>query len=109
MKTVFLNRSRAAKYVRERCGLPCSEKFLAKLEIIGGGPRCVKDDDSVWYTPSTLNAWLSALLDQPLALLSDPKAKATSAPSPNVLPIKIYDIHETNLGPGYCHSGMGSE
>jgi hypothetical protein len=34
----YLRRKAAAEYLRGRWGIPCSEKTLAKLACIGGGP-----------------------------------------------------------------------
>ena len=34
----YLRRRAAAEYLREQRGIPCSEKTLAKLACIGGGP-----------------------------------------------------------------------
>lgn len=34
----YLRRRPAAEYLREQRGIPCSEKTLAKLACIGGGP-----------------------------------------------------------------------
>ncbi len=61
MEMRFFNRRCAAKYVREKYGIRCSEKWLAKLAVTGGGPRYAKDDHSAWYTSYTLDAWVSAL------------------------------------------------
>ena len=36
--TAYLRRRAAAEYLRETWGIPCSEKTLAKLACIGGGP-----------------------------------------------------------------------
>ena len=34
----YLRRRAAAEYLRQRWGIPCSEKTLAKLACVGGGP-----------------------------------------------------------------------
>lgn len=34
----FLRRRAAADYLRQHWGVPCSEKTLAKLACVGGGP-----------------------------------------------------------------------
>ena len=36
--TAYLRRRAAAAYLRDHWGIPCSEKTLAKLASIGGGP-----------------------------------------------------------------------
>jgi hypothetical protein len=33
----YLRRRAAAEYLRQRWGIPCSEKTLAKLACVGGG------------------------------------------------------------------------
>jgi hypothetical protein len=57
---VFLRRKDAAKYIKEKYGF-LSEKSLAKLASVGGGPefrrvgtgkRCI-----ILYEPNALDAW----------------------------------------------------
>ena len=54
----FLRRRQAAVYVREKYNVPCSENWLAKLAVVGGGPpfrRCVRVP---LYTEHDLDRWV---------------------------------------------------
>ena len=53
-----LNRKQAAHYVTEMWGVPCSYKWLAKLVVVGGGPRHWKWGRAVRYRADALDAWV---------------------------------------------------
>jgi hypothetical protein len=53
----YFRRDAAAKYVRERWGLPCSKAWLAKLAVVGGGPVFRKAGRTPLYDPVDLDAW----------------------------------------------------
>lgn len=61
----FLRRADAAKYVREKWGMPCSAKWLAKLAVVGGGPIYRKAGRFPLYRPTDLDAWVEDRLDAP--------------------------------------------
>jgi hypothetical protein len=62
---LYLNRRQAAKYVRETYGIKCSEKWLAKLAVTGGGPLYWKDGRAVYYRVNSLDAWVHNRLRGP--------------------------------------------
>jgi hypothetical protein len=61
----FLNRRSAAKYVHDVHGLRCSEKWLAKLAVTGGGPVYFKDGRAVLYRHDELDAWVGRRVTGP--------------------------------------------
>lgn len=65
MNQVYLTRRRAAEYVRANFGMRCSEKWLAKLAVTGGGPCFWKDGRTVLYRPYDLDAWVAARVSGP--------------------------------------------
>lgn len=67
MKSVYLSRRFAAKYVRDNYGIRCSEKWLAKLAVTGGGPKYWKDGRSVLYRRDALDAWVSTRVRGPFS------------------------------------------
>lgn len=75
---VFFTRRAAAKYVREFYGLRCSEKWLAKLVVTGGGPRYFKDGRAVIYRFDMLDAWAARRVKGPFGSSSDPDARIRS-------------------------------
>lgn len=58
----FLPRAKAATYVQAKYGFPCSPRWLAKLAVVGGGPRFLKSGRNPVYAPSDLDAWALARL-----------------------------------------------
>jgi hypothetical protein len=68
-----LTRKKAARYVEETHGAPCSESKLSKLAVYGGGPPFVQWGRDTLYEPDDLDAWVSARLDRAV------KATSTSA------------------------------
>lgn len=54
----LLRREEAAAYVRETYNVPCSPSYLAKLAVIGGGPKFQRVSRYPLYTPPNLDAWV---------------------------------------------------
>lgn len=74
MKSIYIARRFAAKYVRETFGVRCSEKWLAKLAVTGGGPNFYKDGRSVLYLRHELETWVRSRISGPWTSSSDPEA-----------------------------------
>ena len=55
-------RKAAADYLREKYCIPCSEKTLAKLACIGGGPPYHKAGRFPLYPRDSLDAWATTKL-----------------------------------------------
>lgn len=62
---LYLRRSAAAQYVRDRWGQPCSTKWLAKLAVVGGGPIYRKAGRIPLYAPDDLDRWAKERLGAP--------------------------------------------
>ncbi len=56
----LLRRSEAANYIRERYGVPCSPKTLAKLAVVGGGPLITFVGRWPMHSEAALDAWVAA-------------------------------------------------
>lgn len=54
----FLRRRQAAAYVREKYNVPCSENWLAKLAVVGGGPTFRKCGRVPLYIEHDLDRWV---------------------------------------------------
>jgi hypothetical protein len=67
----FLRREEAARYVKERWGVPCARATLAKLAVIGGGPLYRKAGRTPIYAPADLDAWAQARIGAPQRSTSD--------------------------------------
>lgn len=76
---IFINRRAAAKYFRESWGMRCSEKWLAKLAVMGGGPRFWKNGRSVLYRRDALDAWAAERIKGPWASSSELSADSNAA------------------------------
>lgn len=68
---VYLRRKAAAEYLRNRWGIPCSEKTLAKLACIGGGPIYRRCGRIPLYTPHDLDAHAEAKVGKPVGSTSE--------------------------------------
>ena len=79
MISFFLPRRLAAKYVRDNYGVRCSEKWLAKLVVTGGGPRYWKDSRAVLYRRDVLDAWVAGRVSGPWTSSSDSDANGAAA------------------------------
>jgi hypothetical protein len=62
----MLRRREAAQYVRETYGVPCAEKSLAKLAVVGGGPTFRRYGRLPMYDPEHLDEWVRSKLSQPI-------------------------------------------
>jgi hypothetical protein len=58
----MLRRRLAAQYVREQWGVPCAEKTLAKLAVVGGGPPFVRYGRAPLYDTESLDTWVRSKL-----------------------------------------------
>jgi hypothetical protein len=67
----YLRRRAAAEYLREKWGIPCSEKTLAKLACIGGGPVYRLWGRIPLYTIANLDAYAEAKLGKPVCSTSE--------------------------------------
>ena len=66
----FLRRKRAAEYLKERYGFG-SEKSLAKLACLGGGPEFRKAGSIVLYEPAKLDEFALSKIGRPQRSTSD--------------------------------------
>jgi len=57
-----LRRIEASKYLMEEWGISRSSKTLAKLTVLGGGPRFQKDGRFPLYLKADLDAWVETQL-----------------------------------------------
>jgi hypothetical protein len=70
-RTRLLRRSEAANYVQERWGYPLSPKTLAKLAVVGGGPKFRKASRFPLYEVVWLDEWVRSKLSLPVSSTSD--------------------------------------
>lgn len=71
-----LRRNEAAAYVRDRYSLPCAEKYLAKLAVVGGGPAFRKASRWPIYDPADLDEWAEARISPRVRSTSELKRDA---------------------------------
>ena len=69
--TTYLRRRAAAEYLREQRGIPCSEKALAKLACIGGGPIYRRFGRIPLYLIADLDVYAEAKLSKPIRSTSE--------------------------------------
>jgi hypothetical protein len=73
----MLRRTEAAQYISDEWSIPCSPKTLAKLAVIGGGPKFRKAGRLPLYAPVNLDEWarsrLSNLVSSTSELLKHPR------------------------------------
>jgi hypothetical protein len=69
--TTYHRRRAAAEYLREQRGIPCSEKTLAKLACIGGGPAYRLFGRIPLYSIADLDAYAEAKLSKPVRSTSE--------------------------------------
>lgn len=83
----YLRRRASAEHLRGR-GIPCSEKTLAKLACIGGGPVFRRFGRIPLYTVEDLDAYAEAKLGKPVRSTSeyhnarDPMARIAASDAP---------------------------
>jgi hypothetical protein len=96
----YLRRGDAAKYVRERWGIPCATRTLAKIACISSdGPEMHYAGRVPLYTIEALDTWASNKIGPPRRSTSDRSAsdkslEALSAPKCSP------DPHRKALVPG---------
>jgi hypothetical protein len=71
----YLRRKQAGEYLKARYGYG-SERTLAKLATLGGGPIFRKLGRIVVYDPADLDSWVLSRLSAPLRSTSDGPGKA---------------------------------
>lgn len=69
----FMRRKQAGEYLKSKFGFG-SEKTLAKLAVVGGGPEYRKAGAAVLYEPAALDAWAQSKIGEPQASTSDARA-----------------------------------
>ena len=67
----YLRRRAAAEYLRQRWGVPCSEKTLAKLACIGGGPAYRRFGRIPLYDAADLDEFARTRLGRPVRSTSE--------------------------------------
>jgi hypothetical protein len=68
---VYLRRRSAAEYLRQHWGVPCSEKTLAKLACVGGGPAYHRFGRIPLYTRADLDEFARAKIGNPVRSTSE--------------------------------------
>lgn len=71
-----LRRDEAAAYIRERYRLPCADKYLAKLAVVGGGPKFRKASRWPIYDVADLDAWAQSRISPKVGSTSELKGAA---------------------------------
>ena len=69
--TTYLRRRAAAEYLREQRGIPFSEKTLAKLACVGGGPQYRLFGRIPLYTVADLDAYAESKIGKPVRSTSE--------------------------------------
>jgi hypothetical protein len=69
--TAYLRRRAAAEYLRENRGIPTSEKTLAKLACIGGGPVYRLFGRIPLYLIADLDTYAEGKLSKPVRSTSE--------------------------------------
>lgn len=71
-----LRRQEAANYITETYNFPCSAKTLAKLAVVGGGPRFFKAGKFPLHDIPDLDAWAQAKLSEKVSSTAELKEGA---------------------------------
>ncbi|MBN9435572.1 hypothetical protein [Bosea sp. (in: a-proteobacteria)] len=71
-----LRRDEASAYIRDQYRLSCSEKYLAKLAVVGGGPLFRKASRFPIYDKADLDSWAQARISPKVASTSELKGAA---------------------------------
>lgn len=66
----YLRRKKAGEYLKQKYGFG-SEKTLAKLACVGGGPEFRKAANAALYEPAKLDEWALAKIGAPQKSTSD--------------------------------------
>lgn len=99
MSRRYLRRELAARYVRERWGLPCEPSWLAKLAVTGGGPIFRKAGRFPVYEVSALDSWADARLSAPMRSTSDKDSVQTRSLPGGGAPHKLDPANDTRPSP----------
>ena len=67
----MLRRKAAANYVQETWGFPCSQAWLAKLAVVGGGPYFRKAGRFPLYSVADLDVWANSRIGRRVSSTSD--------------------------------------
>jgi hypothetical protein len=70
-QSAYLRRQAAAEYLREKFGVPCSPKTLAKLACIGGGPIYRRFGRIPLYLIVDLEVYATAKISKPVKSTSE--------------------------------------
>src|SRR5262245_46683557 len=71
-----LRRREAAKYVRDAWGVPCAERTLAKLAVVGGGPIFQRMGRIPVYEKEELDRWVRSKLSPPVGSTTELRTTA---------------------------------
>jgi hypothetical protein len=99
----YLRRRAAAEYLREQRGIPCSEKTLAKLACIGGGPIYRLFGRIPLYTSVDLDAYADSKLGKPVRSNAG-MCKRAFYPSSNVVTPYTRCKETGRIGPEYIRA-----
>jgi len=69
-----LNRREASEYLLEKHGVRRSDRTLAKLACVGGGPQFRKVKRAVIYDQAALDAFAEAITSAPMRTTADQAA-----------------------------------
>jgi hypothetical protein len=68
---IFLQRADAAQYLRDKFGLRCAKQTLAKLAVVGGGPKYRLAGRTPIYEPADLDEFAMSKIGKPRFSSSD--------------------------------------
>jgi hypothetical protein len=74
-RPALLRRNKAAAYVQDTYGLPCSPQWLAKLAVIGGGPTFCKASRFPLYDRADLDSWAKGRIGPRVKITAELSAK----------------------------------
>jgi hypothetical protein len=60
----YFRRAAAATHIRKRWGIACSQAYLAKLAVLGGGPEFHLAGRFPLYAPEALDAWAASKISK---------------------------------------------
>jgi len=69
----FLRRADASQYLQEKYGLRCAKQTLAKLAVMGGGPKYRLAGRTPIYEPSDLDDYAMSKISSPRLSTSVPE------------------------------------
>ena len=89
-ETVLLSRQQVPGYIRDKFGGPATvtDRTLAKLACVGGGPEMVKYGRKVGYLPSAIDRWVRsrARVCKSTSDLTEPAAPKGRITKPSEIP-----------------------